>query len=196
MEQPEPHYKYSETEQEETAPSGHCIATFWGRKKSLREACPYTFFTSFITHKHLSFETCSRWPDPACSVRSLFLLCLEDQGVRKSRGRGTVQFCFSQSRMYSDLESAWTWSAEGTTNVTWLIYLQPLYRLLEERCSPVIRITAAPVSRTQLNIDKSVLNIYARQKSLLCLQLDIPLFFLGLVKKVYSTHHLSFIILC
>lgn len=196
MEQSEPHSKYSETEQEETAPSGHCIAAFWGGGKvSVRLARTHSSFTSFITHKHLSFETCSCWPDPACSVRSLFLLCLED-GVRKSRGRGAVQFFFSQSRMYSDLESAWTWSAEGTTNVTWLIYLQPLYRLLEERCSTVIRITAAPVSRTQLNIDKSVLNIHARQKSLLCLQLDIPLFFLGLVKKGYSTHHFSFVVLC
>lgn len=31
---------------------------------------------------------------------------------------------------YSDLESAWTWFAEGSGNVTGLIYLQPHYRML------------------------------------------------------------------
>lgn len=54
-------------------PSGPLYCrTLREKKVSVRLARTHSSFTNFITHKHLSFETCSCWPDPACSVRSLF----------------------------------------------------------------------------------------------------------------------------
>lgn len=95
MEQSKPHCKYSETEQEEMAPSGllYCSAL---RENNVSAGLAHTnsSSTNFITHKYLSFETCSCWPDPACGVRSLFLLCLEKRGVRESRGRGNCTLVF------------------------------------------------------------------------------------------------------
>lgn len=96
MEQFKPHCKYSETEQEKTAPSGllYCSAL---RENNVAVGLAHTnsSSTSFITHKHLSFEACSCWPDPGCGVHPLFLLCLEERGVREGRARGKRTPVFS-----------------------------------------------------------------------------------------------------
>ncbi len=94
-----------------------CIAVHWGKNNvSAGLAHTNSSSTNFITHKHLSFETCS-------------FFCHVWRNMEWERV-GAAHLCFSQSRMYSDLESAWTWFAEGSADVTGLIYSQPHYRML------------------------------------------------------------------
>ncbi len=73
-----------------------CIAVHWGKNNvSAGLAHTNSSSTNFITHKHLSFETCSSWPDPACGV-CFFCHVWRNMGWERAGGGGCTLVFFSE----------------------------------------------------------------------------------------------------